>query len=317
MVPGARGHYTPGMAFSGERSSALCIAVVGPGGVGSMFAYHLSRAGHDVTVVARPGSTRLAQLRRDRGIVRTSNDRADTAVADALDEQVAYDLVIVTTPAHQAAAVLPALARSKARRVQFMFNVFDPERLRDAVGADRASFGMPFVRATVNQAGALDAKFNPGQRTLHGERRWADVFSAAGVPSAFEPEMMLWLRCHVPLCVAFESIAIAGQRRGGGATWSESNLVARGMRDAFAIVRGLGDRLYPSSKAIVSSVPTVFVACLLWLLSRVASFRALLARGAGECRALIDAMVDAASAAKLPALPSALLAIRPAQEPRP
>jgi len=29
------------------------IAIIGPGGIGSTFAFRLSRAGHDVTVIAR------------------------------------------------------------------------------------------------------------------------------------------------------------------------------------------------------------------------------------------------------------------------
>lgn len=58
-------------------------------------------------------------------------------VADALDEQTSYDLVIVTLLAHRVDAVLPALRRSGAKRIQFMFNTFDPERLQDAVGSDR------------------------------------------------------------------------------------------------------------------------------------------------------------------------------------
>lgn len=44
------------------------IAIVGPGDIGSTFAFQLAQAGHDVTVVAR--RARLAQLRRDGAVVR-------------------------------------------------------------------------------------------------------------------------------------------------------------------------------------------------------------------------------------------------------
>lgn len=44
----------------------LRIAVIGIGGVGSTFSFHLARhGGHEVTVVARPGSARLGQLLAD------------------------------------------------------------------------------------------------------------------------------------------------------------------------------------------------------------------------------------------------------------
>ena len=88
------------------------IAVIGVGQIGSTFAYKLARAGHDVTVIARPGSLRLNQLRRDNGIVLKTGDRAEMRVGDELDEQTAYDLVVVTTLAHQAESLLPTLARS-------------------------------------------------------------------------------------------------------------------------------------------------------------------------------------------------------------
>mgnify|MGYP001098609165 CR=1 FL=1 len=72
------------------------------------------------------------------------------------------------------------------------------------------------------------------------EPRRADVFNAAGLPAAHEPDMPLWLRCHVPLCIGFESVAVAGERRGSGASWGEAKLVARGVKESFALIKGLG-----------------------------------------------------------------------------
>ncbi len=284
------------------------IAVIGAGGVGSLFAYQLARAGHDVTVIARPGSVRLQQLQRDGAILRDSGERAPVNVASELDEQAAFDLVLVTTLAHQVDAFLPALERSKAKCVQFMFNNFDPERLRDALGADRCSFGLPFVMASLDEHGKLIAKIGAGQKTLHGDQRWAELFVAAGIPSAYEKEMMLWLRCHAPLCVAFESIAVAGQRRGGGASWTEAMTVARGLQSGFAVLTTLGYRIYPSAKSFLAHAPVLFVAAMLWSMSRITSFRELLATGANECRALIDALLLAAEGSKTP-LPTAIAAL--------
>jgi len=285
------------------------IAVIGVGGVGSLYAYQLARAGHDVTVVARPGSVRLEQLQRERAILRDTGECAPVSVASELDEQAVFDLVIVTTLSHQVDALLPTLDRSKAKCVHFMFNNFEPERLRDALGADRCSFGLPFVMANVDLHGKLDAKIGAGQKTLHGDRRWAKLFVAAGIPSSYEEEMTLWLRCHVPLCIAFESIAVAGQRRGGGASWAEAMRVARGLQGGFAILASLGYRLYPSAKSFLAHAPVFFIAAMLWTMSRISSFRELLATGANECRALVDAIVSAAETAKAP-LPEAIAALR-------
>ena len=298
---------------SPAASPSLRIAVIGVGKIGSTFAFQLARAGHhDVTVVARPGSARLRRLREDSGIVDAKGQRADVRVTDALDERVAYDLVIVTLLACQVDAVLPALRRSAAGCVQFMFNTFDPERLRDAVGADRCSFGMPFVQATLDEAGRLKAAIGAGgQKTRMGRQRWVDVFAAAGLPAVLEPDMPLWLRCHVPMCVAFESVSVAGVRRGGGASWGESMVIARGVHESFALIRGLGDRVYPQGKAVINASPAPVVAALLWSLSRVTSFRQLLATGIDECRALVDVMVAAAPRADPPVRVARIQAMRP------
>ncbi|OHV03635.1 ketopantoate reductase family protein [Mycobacterium talmoniae] len=50
------------------------IAVIGPGGIGSTFAFQLANAGHQITVVAR--GARLDQLRCDGAIVTADGERA-------------------------------------------------------------------------------------------------------------------------------------------------------------------------------------------------------------------------------------------------
>ena len=85
------------------------------------------------------------------------------------------------------------------------------------------------------------------------------------------------------------------------------------MHGGFAIVKGLGYRLYPSTKSTMYAVPNFLIAFLLWGLSRIPAMRENLATGLTECRALIDTMVAAAVKAKppLPAAAKALLAIKP------
>ena len=293
--------------------SPLRIAVLGVGNIGSTFAFQLAHVGrHDVTVIARPGSFRLEQLRRDQAIINIKGERAGVRVADTLDGQTPYDLVIVTLLAHQVDAVLPALRRSAARCVQFMFNTFDPERLQEAVGAGRCAFGMPFVQATLDGDGRLKAAIGAaGQKTLMDQQRWVHVFNAAGLPAALERDMPLWLRCHVPLCVAFESVSVAGVRRGGGASWGEALVLARGVHASFGLIRGLGHPVYPRTKKLMDRSPASVVAAMLWSMSRIRSFRELLATGKAECIALVDAMVATAPLAKGPVVVADIQAMKP------
>jgi 2-dehydropantoate 2-reductase len=292
------------------------IALIGAGGIGSAFAFQLARVGeHDITVVARPGSPRLMQLARDQGIVKATGERVDVHVTDTLQEQIAYDLVLVTVLAHQVEAVVPALKRSAAKRIQFMFNNFEPEKLRDAVGADRCSFGMPFIQATLDAGGKLKAKIGAGgQKCKMDSEECVAIFNEAGVPAVFEPEMLLWLRCHAPLGAALESACVAGMRRGGGASWAESLAIARGMQESFTLIQRLGYRLYPSVKAWLHTAPTSLIAVFLWSLSRVRSVRELLATGVNECRALVDVLEANATQVLGPDAVSKILAMKPVLE---
>jgi 2-dehydropantoate 2-reductase len=296
--------------MSSAPTSPLFIAVIGAGRIGSAFTYQLRRAGHDLTVVARPGSRRLSQLQRDHGIVLTTGERANVAVADHLDEQTPFDLVIVTTLAHQAGPLLPTLQRSQARCVHFMFVTPQAEHLRSAVGARRATFGMAAVLATLDSDGKLGLTI-PRTKAMQGDQRWADLFNAAGMPSRLEPDMGRWLRSQTPLTIAMEGVAVAGMRHKRGATWAEAKTGARGLRAGFSILRDLGETPYPGSKNQLSRAPQVLLTLILWGVSR-SRFRETVGASSEECRGLIDLM--AAEGRQKPALRKAvgaLLALRP------
>ena len=224
--------------------------MLGAGKIGSTFAFQLARVGgHEVTVIARPASARLRQLERDSGVVDVKGEQASVRVTDTLDEETPYDLLLVTLLAHQTDALLPALQRSAAKCVQFMFNTFHPERLQKAVGAERCAFGMPFVQAMLDRDGKLKATIGAGgQKTIMSEQRWVDLFNAAGLPAAIEPDMPLWLRCHVPLCVAFESVAVAAARRGRGAARGEAMVWRAVFTRASASSRGLATKSIPAPR---------------------------------------------------------------------
>ena len=295
-----------------SRLLPLRIAVLGAGKIGSAFAFQLATAGHNVTVVSRPGSARLGQLQRDRAIIDVRGARAEVHVLDAIDEQAPYDLVIVTLLAHQAEAILPALQRSAAKSIQFMFNTFGPERLENVIGTGRCALGMPFVQAKLDADGRLDARIGAGgQKTIMSDQRWVDVFSTAGLPAALERDMPSWLRCHAPLCVAFESVSVAGMKRGGGASWNEAVVLARGIHASFGLIKALGHPVYPGAKRLIDRTPVPAVAAMLWSISRIRAFRELLATGRAECVALVDAMVAAASLASRPIDMSSIKAMKP------
>ncbi|WP_437513097.1 ketopantoate reductase family protein [Sorangium sp. So ce1099] len=279
------------------------IAILGPGAIGSTFAFQLARAGHDVTVVAR--NARLAQLQRDGAVVLASGDRAPVRVTAALDEGVPYDLVLVTVLAPQVAEILPALARSAARTVMFMFNTFGPlEPLRDAVGAARFAFGFPGGVFALLRNGVLAPQIRAG--TTVGEASWARVFSDAGIPTVVDADMHSWLRTHAALVVPLMAASVLVVRRGAGLTWREATRHADALAAGLRLVRDLGNTLRPPVIAALSRLSGFVVTALLWGLSRTKVLRDLGALGPAEARMLIDMMSAAA-----PGRTAALQAIRP------
>ena len=276
-----------------ELTKPLLIAIIGAGQIGSAFGYKLAAAGHRVTMIARPGSPRLAQLQKAQAIVLQSGEKTPISVEDHLDEDLAFDIVLVTTKAFQVDAFLPALTRSKAAAIHFLFANFDPERLRQAI-PQRSSFGMPFIQSWLDDAGAIKININKRQKTLHNKQQWVDLFESAGLPSKLETDMMGWLRWHAPMTVAFEMVCVAGERRRSGAKWKEARTMARGAKAGFAIISGLGYPLHSSAKGLVRA-PQFGIALLLWMFSKPKSFRVLLASAENEARAEANEIVVAAA----------------------
>jgi 2-dehydropantoate 2-reductase len=188
----------------------------------------------------------------------------------------------------------------------------DPERLQAAVGVERCAFGMPFVQAILNSAGRIKITIGAGrQKTIMDQQRWVNIFNSAGLPAAVEPNMRLWLRCHVPLCVAFESVSVASMKRGDGASWGEALILARGIHASFKLIKALGYDLYPGTKRRMARSPPAAVAAIFWFMSRIRSFRELLATGKAECCALVEDMLAVAPFAKAPVDVSEIQAMKP------
>jgi len=279
------------------------IAVFGPGAIGSTFAFQLSRAGHDVTVVGR--GARLAQLVRERAIVKASGERAEVEVAATLAPAVAFDLVLVTVLASQVDAVLPALRASAARKVMFMFNTFQSiEPLRDAVGPERFAFGFPGGVFVLLKAGRIAPQIRRG--TTVSDPQWATRFTAAGIPTVVDEDMQSWLRSHAAMVYPLMAIGVLVLSRRAGISWREAVRHAEAFVAGMRIVRAMGNDLRPKLLARVSRTPGVVMAGLLWLMSRTKMLRELGELGSAEPRLLADMMTAAR-----PELAGPLAAVRP------
>ncbi len=288
---------------SGRMVRAMNIAILGTGAIGSTFAYHLSKAGHTVTAIAR--GQREEQLRRDGAIVLVSGERTPVEVAPQLDVTRPFDLVICTVLAPQVGAVLPALRASAAKQIMFMFNTFESlEPLREAVGPARCLFGFPAGVLARLVEGKLTFQLLPG--TTIGDEAWAKTISKAGISCVVEADMHSWLRSHAAMVIPLMAGAVTAYRRKAGNTWAEARAYAEAFFAGIQIVRDLGHPVKPAMISIASRFPKVIITFLLWAMSRTQTQQDLGVLGPAEARMLID-MITAAAPGKT----GALLAIRP------
>ena len=271
------------------------IAIVGLGAIGSTFAFHLARAGHEVTVVAR--GARLAQLEKDRAIVTTEDARAPVTVSAALDTSTVWDLVLVTVLDFQVDALLPVLRESAAKQVMFMFNTFAPlDRLRDAVGPHRFAFGFPAILAELKDGKLKSYVVRRGMITPVTDPAWAERFARADIPAETQADMHSWLRTHAALVVPLMLTAHQVHARGRGLSWAESRAIAAGLREGFELVRSLGHPLTPSSVAALGQLPMPALALGVWLFSRNATVDSMGAQSPREAHALLEDMIATAPA---------------------
>lgn len=281
------------------------IAIIGMGGIGSTFAFQFAQAGHEVTAVAR--GKRLEQLQREQAIVLNTGERMPVRVSVAFEPATAWDLVLVTVLAHQVDVLLPALANSVAKQIMFMFNTFEPlDRLRDAVGAERFSFGFPAILATIEEGKLTTTIVKRAQTTIATDATWSKHFTAAGIPTAVEADMHNWLRTHAVMVAPVMTLLNIAYLRQSGVTWGEARQATDALVEGLALVRGLGNTLRPAAMRVLNWLPTPLIATLLWMVTRNSALRISGAAGTGEPRALIDIMIAAA-----PGPTPALLAIRP------
>jgi 2-dehydropantoate 2-reductase len=268
------------------------MILIGPGRIGSTFCFYLSRAGHDVAVLAR--GVRLDELRREGAIIATDGRRAPVQVVSAMDVSVAYDLVMVTVLPHQIDALIPTLSASASKCILFMFNTFESTtRWREALGSQRFEVGFPNMAAFFEGGKLHSVVDGPGMVTTLTSATLARQLKAAGMPTEVESDIDSYLRSHVAFVVPLMVAAQWTWKRNFNLSWSEARRLSDALREGFALVRVLGHSIKPGYVAFLSRLPSAMQTALLWGVSRTDSVKKLGAFGPDEVRTLIDAMTRA------------------------
>lgn len=191
------------------------ILIYGAGVLGSIYAAHLSKGGHDVTLLAR--GKRLGDI-REHGIVLEElggegRKKFTVPVIERLESTDAHDLVLVLVRKSQVADVLPALAANEhTPNVVFMINnAAGPDEYVRALGHERVLMG--FGGAAGVREGHVVRYVAPGRRSrrleitmgeLDGKtgsrlRQIIEAFSKANISISVQSNIDAWLKTHVAL----------------------------------------------------------------------------------------------------------------------
>ena len=287
------------------------IIIVGAGRIGSVFAFYLSRAGHDITVVAR--GARLEALNRDKAIVTVDGRTAPVDAVPSIDPTKPYDLLIITVPEHQVEALLSQMENSAAKIILLMFNTFyGTERYRDVLGSGLLTAGFPNMKAYLGNDRLNHKVDGPGMVTTLSRPDLAAVFKEAGLPTEVEPDMNAFLRSHVVMAVPFFVAGLWTWQRREALTWADASKLTLALKEGATVVRNMGHALRPRPRprprsfAMLSRLPSPLLTAAVWQFSRSPLVRDLGEFGPTETRWLIDA-IGKLSETKIPYL----LATRP------
>jgi 2-dehydropantoate 2-reductase len=249
------------------------ILVYGAGVIGTLYAARLQDGGHRVTVVAR--GQRLADIRRYglalEDIVGHGRSTTQVETTERLGPDDQYDLALITVRRDQVASVVPELAANHhvATLIFMLNNPTGSSDLAQALGRDRVLLGFPGAGGT-RDGHLVRYAMIAQQPTALGEldgrqtarlRQLVEIFRQCGFPTTTSRDMDAWLKAHAFFVTAVSgAIYMAG---GDCRRLSEAKatvaLMAKGVREGYAVVRALGRSVEPFAlRVLFTWLPPAF-----------------------------------------------------------
>jgi ketopantoate reductase len=214
------------------------ILIFGAGPIGSVYANLLHKAGKDVTILAR---NKQFDFIKENGLVLVNEftgkkDTAKIKVVDKLEENDAYDLIVVAIRKNKIQPVLPILSRNKnIKNVLFIGNnALGFDAYLEHLPAEKVLFG--FGRAGGGRKNHvihyIDSEKPNGKRmamvigemdgkTKERTKQIKSLFESAEIPVEIVKDIDGWLKYHIamffPICAVLlnngcDSYKLAGNK---------------------------------------------------------------------------------------------------------
>lgn len=188
------------------------ILIYGMGVIGSLYTVLLSKAGFDVTVLAR--GKRLTDL-RDNGLRYYNKgkiDKVDIAVIDKLENSDSYDFIFLPVRSEQLKSALQNLKDNVSPNIVTMTNTLERyDELEALCGEKRLIPAFPGAGGSIDN-GVLNASLTPriiqpttfaeiGGHKTERTHMLAQIFRKSHIPYQIVPDMHNWQVSHLGMVV--------------------------------------------------------------------------------------------------------------------
>lgn len=259
------------------------ILIYGAGVIGSIFAGKLTKAGYDVTVLAR--GKRYEELTENGLILRKSGtakmEITHPAIINTLEENDIYDYVMVVMQKTQVADVLPVLKVNRSKNIVFVVNnPLGYSEWMKAIGKNRVMIGFPAAGGDRTN-GIVNYFIMRGilsffQTTTFGElsgkeskrlERLVFMMKRAGIPSTTSPNMDAWQKTHVAFVTALANLLYqyGSDNYEASKHYKDLCVCVNAIKEGFSVIEELGYQVTPG-KMKLYSLPAPLLAFVMKLI---------------------------------------------------
>lgn len=254
------------------------LLIYGAGVIGCHYAAQLSKAGHDVSVLAR--GKRLKEFRQN-GLRCHTGGTVHTANVTVIEKPAStdgYDFIFLTVRQEQLRECLRQLHDINSPTIVTMVNTIEPyEDLETLCGKGRLLPAFPSAGGSFKN-GILDARFTPAliQPTTFGEIDGTDsprvkalgtMLRQAGISCQAVRDMHVWQICHLAMVVPLADAYYAtSQPRSVSKDRAVMHKTAQELKKNFLALHKSGHKISPVKLNFFRLCPLAF---LRWLLPLV------------------------------------------------
>jgi 2-dehydropantoate 2-reductase len=247
----------------------LKVAVMGAGAVGCYFGGMLARAGHEVTLIARPAHVEAIRREGLRMETRSFDEqvklRADTDAQAARGADVVL-FCVKSADTEEAGRQLKPFLRDGALLVCLQNGVDNADRLRAVLPGHAVAAAVVYVATEMAGPGHLK-HHGRGELAIEpapGTDVLAQALVAAGVPTELSPDVRgaLWMK--LILNSAYNAISAIARKPYGDCVRSDgvSDVIRDVIDECVAVAKAEGVRLpgdpHAFAHKVVESMPTQF-----------------------------------------------------------